>query len=71
LFGTGPAPLIDSRSVTSADAWLLRGALPRSEAVVLMAMLGFVIYLLVLLWALAEPCVGRLWCALGALPTLA
>jgi len=36
-----------------------------SEAVVLMAMLAFVIYLLVLLWAFAEPRLSRLWAVLG------
>jgi len=36
-----------------------------SEAVVLMAMLAFVIYLLVLLWAFAEARLSRLWVVLG------
>lgn len=34
------------------------GAMPRSEAVVLSAMVGFVAYLVLLLWAFAEQ---RLW----------
>jgi len=36
-----------------------------SEAVVLMAMLAFVVYLIVLLWAFAEARLGRLWVVLG------
>jgi len=54
--------------MTTWGAWLLSHALPRSEAVVLMAMLGFVIYLLVLLWAFAEPRLLRLWLMLAVLP---
>ena len=38
--------------------------LPKSEAVVLSAMLGFVLYLLVLLWAFSVRSLGRLWAAL-------
>jgi len=41
----------------------LLGGLPRSEAVTLSAMLGFVLYLLLLIWSFTEP---KLWrvCAL-------
>ena len=41
----------------------LLGGLPRSEAVTLAAMLGFVLYLLLLIWGFTEP---KLWrvCAL-------
>lgn len=54
-------------------AWvaLLSLALPRvtglakSEAVVLSAMLGFVAYLLVLLWAFSVRSLGRLWITLA------
>lgn len=38
--------------------------MPPSEAVVLMSMLGFVLYLAVLLWVFAEPRLGRLWAVL-------
>lgn len=49
---------------------LLAVALPavagmaHSEAVVLAAMLGFIIYLLVLLWAAVEPRLWRVWAGL-------
>jgi hypothetical protein len=39
---------------------LALAGMQRSEAVVLAAMLGFVIYLAVLMWAFAEPRLGRL-----------
>lgn len=52
-------------------ALFLSWFMDRSEAVVLMAMLGFVLYLVVLLWAFAEPRLIRLWLGLGVLPTLA
>jgi hypothetical protein len=45
--------------------------LSRSEAVVLSAMLGFVVYLLVLLWAFSARSLGRLWVMLTAGITLA
>lgn len=42
--------------------------MPPSEAVVLTAMLGFVVYLLLLLWAFAERFMARLWLVFGAGP---
>lgn len=36
----------------------------RSEAVLLASMLGFLIYLVVLIWAFAEPSVKRVWAVL-------
>lgn len=51
-------------------ALLLSGVMPRSEAVVLMAMLGFVLYLVVLIWAFAEQRLLRLWLVLGMIPTI-
>jgi len=57
-----------SATLVTWGAWLLSLALPRSEAVVLMAMLGFVIYLLALLWAFAEPRLLRLWLVLAGVP---
>jgi cytochrome bd-type quinol oxidase subunit 2 len=51
-----------SASIVAFLALALSGAslLPRSEAVLLASMLGFVIYLCVLIWALAEKRVARL-----------
>jgi len=40
--------------------------MPRSEAVVLMAMLAFLVYLVLLLWGFAERRSARLWLVLGA-----
>jgi hypothetical protein len=54
-----------------AAAWAalaLRPLLGRSEAVVLSAMLAFVLYLVVLLWAFAERRLLRLWLVLAVLP---
>ncbi|WP_077528803.1 hypothetical protein [Vreelandella utahensis] len=45
--------------------WLLSAVLPRSEAVVLAAMLGFLVYLGVSLWAFAEQRLLTLWLVLG------
>ena len=39
--------------------------MPRGEAVILMAMCAFIVYLLLLLWAFAEPRLARLWLMLG------
>ena len=39
--------------------------MPRGEAVVLVAMCAFIVYLLLLLWAFAERRLARLWLALG------
>ena len=39
--------------------------MPRGEAVLLMAMCAFIVYLLLLLWAFAERRLARLWLALG------
>ena len=55
---------------TAALVALLAAALPllglaRSEAVVSAAMLGFVIYLLVLLWAFSVRSLARLWAVLA------
>lgn len=44
---------------------------PRSEAVLAAAMLGFVLYLAVLVWAFSVPSLGRLWCALAGGTALA
>ncbi|MDP3796229.1 MAG: iron uptake protein [Polaromonas sp.] len=47
-----------------ATALALAG-MARSEAVVLAAMLGFVLYLLVLLWAFSVRSLARLWAVLA------
>lgn len=45
--------------------------LPRSEAVLLSAMPGFLLYLTVLLWAFAERRLWRVWCVLAGGAVLA
>lgn len=54
-----------SSALVSLGAMALTGALPRSEAVVLAAMLGFPLYLVLLLWGFAERRLTRLWLVLG------
>lgn len=68
--------LLGGYGFTAALVALLAGALPlvgmaRSEAVVLAAMLGFVIYLLVLLWAFSVRSLARLWAVLAGGTALA
>lgn len=46
-------------------ASLLAMAIPHSEAVTLMGMLAFVVYLTVLIWAFSEPRLARVWAILG------
>jgi len=50
-------------ALASAGALLLvrLGGMPRSEAVTLAAMLGFILYLVLLLWAISEPRLWRVW----------
>lgn len=48
-------------TVASAGAAMARLGMARSEAVVLAAMLGFVAYLALLLWAFSIRSVARLW----------
>lgn len=52
----------------SAGAQLLvvLGAMARSEAVILTAMLGFIFYLALLLWSFSEPRLWRIWALLVA-----
>ncbi len=45
--------------------------MPRSEAVLLASMLGFLIYLALLIWAFAERRLWRVWVRLGAGTTTA
>ncbi len=63
------AALPGAYALTAALVALLAAALPllglaRSEAVVSAAMLGFVLYLLVLLWAFSVRSLVRLWAVL-------
>jgi len=60
-----------SAALVAWGALALASVMPRSEAVVLMGMLGFVVYLGVLLWAFAEPRLGRLWVVLAGVPLAA
>lgn len=53
-------------AVSGASAGLSMLGMARAEAVVLCAMLGFVLYLLVLLWAFAERRLWRVLTVLGA-----
>jgi len=54
-----------SAGLATLLAMPLSALMPRSEAVVLMAMLAFVTYLVVLLWAFAERRLAKLWLVLG------
>jgi len=54
-----------SSALVSLGALALTGILPRSEAVVLAAMLGFPLYLVLLLWGLSARRLGRVWLVLG------
>ena len=55
-------------ALASAGAHLLvlAGGMARSEAVILTAMLGFILYLTLLLWSFSEPRVWRVWTTLIA-----
>lgn len=62
----GAGYALTAAAVTLAAAVLPLGlGLARSEAVVLAAMGGFVLYLVVLLWAFAEARLWRVWAVLG------
>jgi hypothetical protein len=54
-------------AVTVGAALLARFGMARSESVVLMAMLGFPLYLALLLWGFATRQVRTLWLALAAM----
>ncbi|QBE61704.1 hypothetical protein [Pseudoduganella lutea] len=54
-------------AVTTGAALLAGAGMVRSEAVVLMAMLGFPLYLVLLVWGFAVRRVRTLWLVLGAL----
>ena len=53
-------------ALASAGAQLLvlHGGMARSEAVILTAMLGFILYLVLLMWSFSEPRVWKVWALL-------
>jgi len=53
-------------TVAVAGAVLARLGMARSDAVVLAAMLGFIVYLVLLLWAFSVKSETRLWLVLAA-----
>ena len=53
-------------TVVAAGAVLARLGLARSEAVALSSMLGFVFYLVLLVWAFSVRSAARLWVVLAA-----
>lgn len=52
--------------VASAGALMARLGMARSEAVVLAAMLGFIAYLVLLVWGFGAKNVARLWAVLAS-----
>lgn len=56
---------LSALTVVAAGAVLARWGMARSEAVVLASMLGFVLYLVVLLWAFCVRSLARLWLVLA------
>lgn len=57
--------LVTALAVTTAGAALARLGMARSDAVVTAAMLGFIVYLLLLLWGFAVRSLARLWLLLA------
>ena len=61
-------------SATTAAAVTLAltvsNVMPRSEAVAMTTMLAYLVYLVVALWAFAEPRLWRLWAGLGSVSVL-
>ncbi|MGK5024763.1 iron transporter [Janthinobacterium sp. RB2R34] len=56
---------VTALAVTTAGAVLAHLGMARSDAVVTAAMLGFVVYLLLLLWGFAVRSPARLWLTLA------
>ncbi len=52
---------LTAAAVAALGGLLSLAGMTRSDAVVLSAMLGFVLYLVLLLWAFAERSLARLW----------
>ena len=65
LGAVGGGYALSALGVAAGAALLARAGMPPSEAVALAAMLGFIAYLLVLLWAFSVPSLARLWLVLG------
>ena len=61
---------VTALAVTTAGAVLARLGMARSDAVVTAAMLGFIVYLLLLLWAFAVRSPARLWLGLAGAAAL-
>lgn len=56
---------VTALAVAAAGALLARLGMARAEAVVLAAMLGFLVYLVILLWGFSVARVGGLWAGLA------
>ena len=61
---------VTALAVAACSAALAHAGMVRSEAVALCAMLGFVFYLVLALWAFSVRSVMRLWLVLGGLAAL-
>lgn len=61
---------VTALAVAACSAALAHAGMVRSEAVALCAMLGFVFYLVLALWAFSVRSVVRLWLVLGGLAAL-
>jgi len=61
---------VTALAVAACGAALASAGMVRSEAVALCAMLGFVFYLVLALWAFSVRSVMRLWLVLGGLAAL-
>ena len=61
---------VTALAVAACSAALAQAGMVRSEAVALCAMLGFVFYLVLALWAFSVRSVVRLWLVLGGLAAL-
>ena len=65
LGAVGGGYALTALSVAVGAVALSRAGMVRSEAVALAAMLGFVLYLMLLLWGFSVRKVGRLWLGFG------
>lgn len=65
LGAIGGGYALTALTVITAAAVLARLGMVRSEAVVLAAMLGFIFYLVLLLWAFSVKSTARLWLTLA------
>lgn len=61
---------VTALAVAACSAALAQAGMARTEAVALCAMLGFVLYLVLALWAFAVRSVARLWLVLAAMAAL-